>query len=170
MIIERAEKELAKQSNAITRMINQEAKKSQKSGISSVVVTTGFVRPVPGKITSPYGSRIHPIFKRKIFHTGIDIGAPYGTPIKASNKGRVIFVGWYSGYGKVIIIDHGLINSIPTTTLYAHMSSTLVRQGATVERGQVIGKVGTTGYATGPHCHFEVRQKGGPTNPLNFIR
>lgn len=166
---EKAEKDLAKQSRAISMMINQEIRKTQKEGVS-IAVTGGFVKPVSGKITSPFGWRMHPIFKRKIYHSGIDIGAPYGTPIKAANSGRVIFVGWYSGYGKVVIIDHGNINSVPTTTLYAHMSQTLTKQGANVGKGQIIGKVGTTGYSTGPHLHFEVRQKGNPVNPLNFVR
>ena len=166
---ERAEKDLARQSRAISQMINQETKKTQKEGVS-VVVTGGFTRPVPGRITSPFGWRVHPIFKRKIFHSGVDIGAPYGTPIRAANSGRVIFVGWYSGYGKVVIIDHGNINGVPTTTLYAHMSVTIAKQGTNVAKGTVIGKVGTTGYSTGPHLHFEVRQKGNPTNPLNFVR
>ena len=166
---EKAEKDLAKQSRAISQMINQEIRKTKKEGVS-VAVTGGFVKPVGGTITSPFGWRMHPIFKRKIYHSGVDIGAPYGTPIKASNTGRVIFVGWYSGYGKVVIIDHGSINGIPTTTLYAHMSVTLARQGSSVAKGQVIGKVGTTGYSTGPHLHFEVRQKGNPVNPLNFVR
>lgn len=166
---EKAERDLAKQSKAISHMINQEIKKTSKEGVS-VAVTGGFIKPVNGKITSPFGSRVHPIFKRKIFHSGVDIGAPYGTPIKAANSGRVIFVGWYSGYGKVVIIDHGKINDVPTTTLYAHMSQTLISQGANVAKGAVIGKVGTTGYSTGPHLHFEVRQKGNPTNPSNFVR
>ncbi len=166
---ERAEKDLARQSRAISQMINQEMKRNQKEG-TSVVVTGGFVRPVGGRITSPFGWRMHPIFKRKIFHSGVDIGAAYGTPIHAANSGRVIFVGWYSGYGRVVIINHGNINGIPTTTLYAHMSAATVRQGANVAKGSVIGKVGTTGYSTGPHLHFEVRQKGNPVNPLNFIR
>lgn len=166
---EKSEKELARQSRAISQMINHEIKKTEKQGVN-VVVSTGFVRPVQGKITSPFGSRMHPIFKRKIFHSGIDIGAPYGTPIRAANSGRIMFVGWYSGYGKVIIINHGNINGIPTTTLYAHMSTTIAKQGASVVKGDVIGKVGTTGYSTGPHLHFEVRQKGNPVNPLNFIR
>lgn len=166
---EKAEKDLAKQSKAISQMINQEMKKTQKDGVS-VVVTGGFTKPVAGRITSPFGWRVHPIFKRKIYHSGVDIGAPYGTPIRAANSGRVIFVGWYSGYGKVVIINHGNINGIPTTTLYAHMSQTCTRQGENVAKGAIIGKVGTTGYSTGPHLHFEVRQKGNPTNPLNFIR
>lgn len=166
---EKAEKDLARQSKAFTQMINQEAKKTQKEGVS-VVVQGNFVKPVAGRVTSQFGSRMHPIFKRRIFHSGIDIGAPYGTPIKAANSGRVIFVGWYSGYGKVIIIDHGNIGGLPTTTLYAHMSVTIAKQGQSVAKGQTIGKIGTTGYSTGPHLHFEVRQKGNPVNPLNFIR
>lgn len=166
---EKAERDLAKQSRAISQMINTEVSKTQKEGVS-ISVTGGFVKPVPGRITSPFGSRIHPIFKRRIFHSGVDIGAPYGTPIKAANSGRVIFVGWYSGYGKVVIIDHGNINGLPTTTLYAHMSVTIAKQGSHVAKGQVIGKIGTTGYSTGPHLHFEVRQKGNPVNPLSFIR
>ena len=166
---EKAERDLAKQSRAISQMINQEVKKTQKEGVS-VSVTGNFTRPVPGRISSPFGYRMHPIFKRRIFHSGIDIAAPYGTPIKAANSGRVIFVGWYSGYGKVIIIDHGNIGGLPTTTLYAHMSTTIAKQGTNVAKGATIGKVGTTGYSTGPHLHFEVRQKGNPVNPLNFIR
>lgn len=166
---EKAERDLAKQSRAISQMINQEMKKTERQG-SSVSVATTFTRPVPGRITSPFGSRIHPIFKRRIFHSGIDIGAPYGTPIKAANSGRVIFVGWYSGYGKVVIIDHGKIGGLPTTTLYAHMSTTIAKQGSNVAKGATIGKIGTTGYSTGPHLHFEVRQNGNPVNPLNFIR
>ncbi len=166
---EKSERELARQSRAISHMINDTIKKEEK--ISGTVVTTGgFIRPVPGRITSPFGTRMHPIFKRKIFHSGVDIGAPYGTSIKASNSGRVIFVGWYSGYGKVVIIDHGKINGIPTTTLYAHMSVTKVSKGAHVAKGTIVGKVGTTGYSTGPHLHFEVRQKGNPVNPLKFIK
>ena len=165
---EKAERDLAKQSKAIERMINQEASKKQKEGVS-VTVSGGFIKPVNGRITSPFGSRIHPIFKRRIFHSGIDIAVPYGTPIKAANSGRVIFVGWYSGYGKVVIIDHGNIGGVPTTTLYAHMSQTLVKQGQNVAKGDIIGKVGTTGYSTGPHVHFEVRRKGSPVNPSNFI-
>ncbi len=166
---EKAEKDLAKQSRAISLMINKEIEKSQKEGVS-VAVAGGFTRPVNGRITSPFGTRIHPIFKRKIFHSGVDIGVPYGTPIKAANSGRVMFVGWYNGYGKVVILDHGKINGTPTTTLYAHMSQTIAKQGTNVAKGQVIGKVGTTGYSTGPHLHFEVRQNGNPVNPLNFVR
>ena len=166
---ERSERELARQSKAIAQMINSEVRKTQSSGVS-VSITGNFIKPVPGRISSPFGYRIHPIFKRRIFHSGVDIAAPHSTPIKAANSGRVIFVGWYNGYGKVVIIDHGNIGGSLTTTLYAHMSTTLVKQGSHVAKGAIIGKVGTTGYSTGPHLHFEVRQKGNPVDPLRFIR
>ncbi len=143
---------------------------SKKSGQPQVKVSsTGFIWPIRGPITSPFGYRIHPIFKSRIFHSGIDIGGPNGGAIKASNDGRVIFSGWYGGYGKVVILDHGVINGQPITTLYAHMSSILVSNGQNVTKGQTIGREGSTGYSTGPHCHFEVRVNGKPTNPLSYI-
>lgn len=160
---ERSERELSRQSANLTTMISKSTKDS------GVVVTGGFLMPTQGRITSPYGWRIHPIFKSKIFHTGIDIGAPYGTPIKAANAGKVIYSGWYGGYGRVVIIDHGSCTGAPTTTLYAHMSKSAATVGQNVMRGQVIGYVGTTGYATGPHLHFEVRINGKPQNPKNYI-
>ncbi|MBR1616884.1 peptidoglycan DD-metalloendopeptidase family protein [bacterium] len=168
---EKAEKDLAKQSKAIAQLINQEEKKKQKEGVKAPVVTSGFIKPVQGyKITSEFGWRVHPIFKRRKYHSGVDLAVSYGTPIKAANSGRVIFVGWYSGYGKVVIIDHGTINGSSIQTLYAHMSQTSIRQGATVQKGAIIGKVGTTGYSTGPHVHFEVRQKGSPVNPHGYVK
>lgn len=164
---ERTERELARQSASIQSMI---ANLSKKTGQSQVKVSsTGFIWPIRGPITSPFGYRIHPIFKSRIFHSGIDIGGPNGGAIKASNDGRVIFSGWYGGYGKVVILDHGVINGQPITTLYAHMSSILVSNGQNVTKGQTIGREGSTGYSTGPHCHFEVRVNGKPTNPLSYI-
>lgn len=160
---ERSERELMRQSDNLTTIISKTTKDS------GVKVSGGFLRPVQGRVTSPYGWRIHPIFKSRIFHTGIDIGAPYGTPIKAANAGKVIYSGWYGGYGRVVIIDHGSCTGAPTTTLYAHMSKQKVTVGQNVTRGQEIGLVGTTGYATGPHLHFEVRINGKPQNPANYI-
>ena len=89
--------------------------------------------------------------------------------IRASNSGKVIYSGWYGGYGKVVILEHGIINGKPTTTLYAHMSSIAVSNGQKISKGQVLGYEGTTGYSTGPHCHFEVRINGKPVNPLSYI-
>lgn len=162
---ERAERDLARQSASIQAMISN----IKPSSGSKTVVTTGFIKPISGPITSPFGYRIHPIFKSRIFHSGIDIGGPNGGSIKASNDGRVIFAGWYGGYGQVVILDHGVVRGQAITTLYAHMSSISVSKGQVVKRGQQVGREGSTGYSTGPHCHFEVRVNGQPRNPLNYI-
>lgn len=162
---EKSERELARQSAQIQTMIAG----IQKKNNPSFVTTGSFIRPISGPITSPFGWRVHPIFKSRIFHSGIDIGGPNGGSIHAANSGKVIFAGWQGGYGKVVIIDHGQVNGKPTTTLYAHMSSIGVSQGQSVSKGQVIGREGSTGYSTGPHCHFEVRVNGVPKNPLQFI-
>ena len=160
---EKAEKELAKQSASIGAMIN---KTSQGTDVK---IVSGFLKPISGRITSPFGYRTHPIFNSRTFHSGIDIGGPYRGSIKASNSGKVIYSGWYGGYGKVVIVDHGNVNGKPTTTLYAHMDSISVSNGQYVSKGQVIGYEGTTGYSTGPHVHFEVRVNGQPNNPQNYI-
>ncbi|MBP3821438.1 peptidoglycan DD-metalloendopeptidase family protein [bacterium] len=167
---EKTEKELAAQSANLQNMIANMTKKNASSGKTPIKVSsTGFIRPISGPITSPFGYRIHPIFKSRIYHSGIDIGGPNRGAIKASNDGKVIFSGWYGGYGKVVILDHGIINGKPITTLYGHMSQIKVSNGQMVKKGQTIGLEGSTGYSTGPHCHFEVRVNGKPTNPLNYI-
>ncbi len=122
----------------------------------------GFIRPVNGPIVSGFGMRFHPILKVNRMHTGVDIAAPHGTPIKAAADGEVVFAGYRRGYGNTIIIDHGG----GVATLYAHCSALAVGEGTTVRQGQVIGYVGATGLATGPHLHFEVRRNGEPVNPL----
>ena len=166
---ERSEKELERQSANIQSMIANMTRKNSKSGTQVVVSSKTFIRPIAGPITSPFGYRIHPIFKSRIFHSGIDIGGPNGGAIVASNDGKVIYSGWYGGYGKCVILDHGIINGQPITTLYAHMSSISVSNGQMVKKGQTVGREGSTGYSTGPHCHFEVRINGKPTNPLSYI-
>jgi murein DD-endopeptidase MepM/ murein hydrolase activator NlpD len=127
--------------------------------------TGSFSYPVRAPITSPFGPRRHPIFGVRSMHSGIDLAAPYGTPIKASEGGVVIYSGWYGGYGKVVILDHAKGFS----TLYAHLSSTKVAAGARVKQGEVVGFEGSTGYATGPHLHFEVREQGKPKNPVIYL-
>lgn len=124
-----------------------------------------FIWPAQGPVESGFGMRWHPILGGYRMHTGIDIGAPYGAPIIASADGIVLFTGWYGGYGNTVIVDHG--NSI--TTLYAHCSAILVSQGQNVARGQAIARVGATGYATGPHLHFEIRVNGVPVNPMTRL-
>ncbi len=114
-----------------------------------------------GWVSSPFGMRYHPILRTSSFHTGIDIAAPTGTSILASEEGRVSYAGWLGGYGLTIIIDHGG----QVSTLYAHASQLLVSSGQIVTRGQLIARVGTTGLSTGPHLHFEIRVNGEPVNP-----
>ena len=160
---EKSERELARQSESLQSMLSAYSNSTVK------VSSAGFIKPIGGKITSPFGYRTHPIFKSRSFHSGVDIAGPNYGSIKASNSGKVIYTGWYGGYGKVVIIDHGVINGKPTTTLSAHMSSIKVGNGQDVVKGQVIGLEGTTGYSTGPHCHFEVRINGKPNNPMNYI-
>lgn len=161
---QRAERELESQSANLQKMISKGYNNSTVK-----VSSAGFMKPIAGRITSPFGWRTHPIFNSRTFHSGVDIGGPNYGSIKASNGGKVIYSGWYGGYGKVVIIDHGIVSGHPMTTLYAHMSTIKVNNGQTVTKGQVIGLEGTTGYSTGPHCHFEVRINGKPNNPLNYI-
>ena len=118
-----------------------------------------------GTVTSGYGNRIHPIYGYYRKHTGVDIAASYGTTIKSSDGGKVIFAGWKSGYGRVVIIDHGA----NLTSLYAHMSSINVKTGQKVYKGKTIGKVGSSGTSTGSHVHFEIRKLGDDVNPNNYI-
>jgi len=127
----------------------------------------GFRWPVMGRIriNSPFGWRKHPLTGRRSFHTGIDIRAGVGVPIRASRSGKVVYSGWMSGYGRVVVLNHGDGYS----TLYAHCSKLLVRRGRNVSAGQVIAKVGASGRVTGPHLHFEVRKNNKPINPLRFL-
>lgn len=122
--------------------------------------------PVLGRITSGFGWRIHPISGVRHFHEGLDIAAPIGTPVRAVASGKVTFVGYVSGYGRMVTIDHG--NGL--VTRYAHLSRASVSRGQSVVAGQVIGCVGDSGYATGPHVHFEVRLDGEAKDPRKFLR
>ncbi|MCX7679422.1 MAG: M23 family metallopeptidase [Spirochaetes bacterium] len=122
--------------------------------------------PVKGEITSSFGSRISPISGKRGFHTGLDIGCPMDSPVKAAADGKVIFSGWKEIYGNMIILKHtdGYI------TVYGHNRENLVKEGDVVKAGDVIGKSGTTGASTGPHVHFEIRKHLTPLNPLRFLR
>jgi len=149
--------ELERESQAIAAQL------ARYYGSSTKVIWRGsFLQPVSGKLTSGFGNRFHPILKRSRMHTGVDIAAPTGTPIRAAGTGRVIRASYSSGYGNCVIIDHGG----GVATLYGHCSAILVQVGQMVERGQVIAKVGSTGLSTGPHLHWEVRINGQPVNPL----
>ena len=122
--------------------------------------------PTPGWLSSSYSeSRMHPIHNRPLPHPGVDISAPRGTSIYAAAKGRVIRAGWVVGYGLTIEIDHGF----GYVTLYGHASELVASQDEEVQRGDVIARVGSTGIATSPHLHYEVRVQGIAQNPANFI-
>ncbi|MBE7042197.1 MAG: hypothetical protein E7399_01710 [Ruminococcaceae bacterium] len=127
-----------------------------------------FIFPFDRKyvITSGYGYRSSPIFGSGEFHTGLDIGAPYGTTIRASAAGTVVISGWNNGgYGNYVVINHGNGYS----TLYAHASMNLVQAGQTVVQGQAIAEVGSTGWSTGPHLHFEIRINNAHVNPSGYV-
>lgn len=138
------------------------------SGISGGDYTGGlFAWPVPGykTITSPYGTRLHPVLKTYRFHTGIDIGAPTGAYVIAANDGTVVESRWMGSYGNAVIIDHGGGYS----TLYGHGSALIAKAGDKVKRGDIIMKIGSTGMSTGPHLHFEVRINGKTQNPIDYL-
>lgn len=121
--------------------------------------------PAQGPITSGYGYRTHPIFGDQRMHTGIDIGAPYGSPVIAADDGVVTYAGVMSGYGNVIVVDHG--GGLATT--YNHLDSFSVGSGQSVSRGSQVGAIGCSGYCTGPHLHFEVRVNGSPVDPMPYL-
>lgn len=156
-----AQAQLARDSEAIAALIREKVAAS-----TGVVRGTGvFIYPVNGRLTSGFGRRRHPILGTSRFHAGVDFGASQGTTIRAADSGKVIFSGWYGGYGRAVVIDHG--GGI--TTLYAHASRLYVNVGQAVSQGQAIAAVGSTGLSTGPHLHFEVRQNGNPVNPMPYL-
>jgi murein DD-endopeptidase MepM/ murein hydrolase activator NlpD len=167
---EQAENELLSESNSIQSQIRSWLV-SQSKRTTPVRGSTGIISwPLRGRLMSYFGYRVHPIFRRRRYHTGLDISAPSGTPIRSADGGEVISAGWRSGYGKVIIVSHGQKKGRNISTLYAHLSSIGVGVGQNVGKGQVIGRVGSTGWSTGPHLHFEVRVNGAAVDPLGWLR
>ena len=152
------EKQLEIQEAEVTRILESYKYGSAPSG--------KFAWPVAGRMISGFGNRYHPIFGYNRFHSGIDLAAPYGTLVKAADGGQVVQAGYFGGYGYSIMLYHGG----GFATWYAHLSSINVSMGQFVQRGQVIGLVGSTGWTTGPHLHFEVRINGGPQNPFAYLQ
>ena len=132
---------------------------TKAASTTAVRIARGFLWPARGQLTSRFG------WRRWRHHDGIDIAAPYGSPVYAARPGRVVFAGWYYAYGRAVIVDHG----DGVQTLYGHASKLLVQTGQTVGQGELIARVGASGRATGPHVHFEVRVNGKPVNPMRYI-
>ncbi|BAY62641.1 peptidase M23B [Calothrix brevissima NIES-22] len=165
-----AQNQLEQDSQNLEALIQQkiaEAQAKTNSNSKSVIIRgTGMLAyPSDAATSSPFGWRIHPILGYRRFHAGLDFAASYGSTIRAADSGTVIFAGWYGGYGKAVIIDHG--DGI--TTLYGHTSELYVSEGQGVQRGQAIAAVGSTGLSTGPHLHFEVRRNGTPVDPAAYL-
>lgn len=156
---------LEAESNALTRELQRLEEEARRANTPQPTANSnGWVWPTAGRAGSPFGWRVHPIFRTRRMHTGVDIGGRMGQAIVAANDGRVISTGWRGGYGLATVIDHG--GGI--ATLYAHQSRILVSPGQWVSAGQKIGEVGSTGNSTGPHLHFEVRVHGSPRNPMEW--
>ena len=147
--------------------VNNQILELAKQGLDTAYIGGVLAWPVPGytKITSNYGMRVHPITGQYKLHTGVDISAPIGANFVAANDGIVTKAEYNTAYGNMVVIDHG--GGI--STLYAHGSEILVTVGQTVKKNEAILKVGSTGYSTGPHAHFEVRINGVVTNPIPYI-
>jgi murein DD-endopeptidase MepM/ murein hydrolase activator NlpD len=127
---------------------------------------TPSIWPVLGHITDGFGERLDPFSGEGAFHTGVDVGADYGAPVHATADGVIADAGQHSGYGRVVIVDHGF----GITTWYAHLSAYAVVAGTRVKRGEVIGYTGISGRSTGPHVHYEVRMNNAPVNPWRYMK
>ncbi|MFN6567041.1 murein hydrolase activator EnvC family protein [Dendronalium sp. ChiSLP03b] len=175
LALEAAQNQLDQDSKNLEVLIQQkiaeararvEAQAKTNSRRSIIIQGTGmFAYPSDAPTSSPFGWRMHPVLGYRRFHAGLDFAASYGSTIRAADSGTVIFAGWYGGYGRAVIIDHGK----GITTLYGHTSQLYVSEGQAVQRGQAIAAVGSTGLSTGPHLHFEVRRNGSPVNPANYL-
>ncbi|ABA19809.1 Peptidase M23B [Trichormus variabilis ATCC 29413] len=175
LALEAAQNQLERDSKNLEGLIQQkvaeakareEAQAKTNSRTNIIIKGTGlFAFPSSAPTSSPFGWRVHPILGYRRFHSGLDFAASYGSTIRAADSGTVIFAGWYGGYGRAVIINHG--GGI--TTLYGHASELYVAEGQPVQRGQAIAAVGSTGLSTGPHLHFEVRRNGTPVNPGDYL-
>lgn len=162
------EEALAEQEEQNLRLANEITEKLKQLELAPTYVGGEMMWPVPGHFTisSPFGHRIHPITMNPSTHTGIDIQAPMGASVLAAQTGTVIHSNWLGSYGKTIMIDHGG----GYVTLYAHNSELAVKVGDVVRKGDQIALIGSTGFSTGPHLHFEVRINGEYVDPLPYVR
>lgn len=167
----KAAREAARRAAAAREAARDEAREAARERVSAParVVSSVLIQPVDGYLTSSYGMRLHPVYKRWSLHDGTDFGAACGTPIRASASGTVVEAYSHSAYGKRVILDHGYQRGVGLATAYNHLSSYSTYAGQHVERGEVIGYVGSTGYSTGCHLHFMVFENGSTVNPMNWL-
>jgi len=137
----------------------------QSGGLTTTVSVPSRMPLENARLSSDYGTRIHPVLGRRAGHKGVDLAAPTGTPIYATADGRVSRANWFSSYGKYISIEHGA----DLQTRFAHLSEIAVSEGASVKKGDLIGYVGSTGRSTGPHLHYEVRVNGVAVDPSPYM-
>ena len=146
------------------RTLDLPSKPTRRLAMAMHVVPS--IWPVEGRFMGPYGKRIDPFSGEGAFHRGVDISAPVGTPVRATADGVVVFSSMESGYGRLVVIDHGA----GMQTYYAHLSRFIAYVGQDVRRGDEVGLVGTSGRVTAPHLHYEVRLGGNPVNPYTYLQ
>ena len=129
------------------------------------VHTMPSIWPVDGRLMGGFGGRTDPFSGEGAYHTGVDLSAPIGTPVHATADGRIQFAGFYHGYGRLVVVNHG--NNYET--YYAHLSRMDVMEGQEIRQGEILGRVGSSGRSTGPHLHYEVRIGSTPVNPYRFL-
>jgi murein DD-endopeptidase MepM/ murein hydrolase activator NlpD len=151
-----------------TRLNRINASSAQIDGVEQTILTVPLGSPVIGEtdMTSPFGMRKHPIFRRMAIHTGIDLRGDTGEPVRATATGKVTIAGRQGGYGNMVEISHG--NGLATR--FGHLSSIGVKVGQVVRIGEIIGNIGSTGFSTGPHLHYETRVDGEAVDPQRFLR
>ncbi len=137
----------------------------QMMTLHGVIETLPLDRPMQGRYTSRFGKRVDPFTRRWARHSGLDIAAPIGTRVRAAQAGKVTFAGRRGAYGNMVEVDHGL----GVATRYGHLSSIKVKEGQIVEKDDLLAIQGSTGRSTGHHLHYEVRYRGEPMNPMNFL-
>lgn len=161
------------ESDRLAEVIRKRAEAARKAAEKTgkkIVQGTGLLsRPVSGPITSPYGMRYHPILHRYKLHTGTDFGVPSGTAVRAAREGTVIEAYYNSAYGNRVVVDHGYVNGVYLVTTYNHLTRDTVSRGEKLDRGEVLGYSGSTGYSTGPHLHFETMEDGHFVDPMRWL-
>lgn len=163
----RATANSAKKTTSAAKPAAPAAKPQPASKPAAATTSSGFQRPVSGRLSSAYGMRLHPVLGYRKLHDGTDFAASCGTPIKAAASGKVVERYFNAGYGNRLMIDHGKVSGRYVTTGYNHATRYVVSVGQSVSKGQTIGYVGTTGYSTGCHLHLMVWENGAKTNPMS---